>query len=317
MSLITDYRPKRLEDVVGQNTVIKAIKSALGRKSVPKAWLFTGNSGCGKTTISRILAKHFAGDQYGPSNIVEIDAATNTGIDEIRQVTTNSHHKAIGSSPVKSIIVDEIHRLSGNAFDALLKEIEHPPQHVFWLFCSTNASKIPETIKTRCIKFTLKPVDETEIFDLLVKISEKEKLGTGADVLEAIAENSSGSPRQALSNLELCAHCTSANTAKELMRSALQMKGPVDLVKLLIRRDVKPKWTDITKCISSMENVEAETVRIVIVNYLSAVLMNTKNESEVQRLLSILDNFSTPYNSASDKLTPLLLSIGMTIYNGG
>lgn len=313
MTLIVDHRPKKLDDVIGQKTAIKAIKSALSRKSIPKSWLFMGPAGTGKTTIARIIANHITGGKGGLANIIYIDAATETGAEEMRAITGKAHFKAVSETPFKIHIVDECQNLSSKAWDSLLIATEEPPAHVFWVFCSTNPGKIPETIKTRCIKFTLKPVDETEIFDLLVNVSEKEKLGTVPEVLEAIAENSKGSPRQALSDLELCAHTKSVNEALELMRSALNMKGPVDLAKLLIRRDVKPKWTDITKCISAMENVEAETIRIVLVNYLSAVLMNTKIEDEVKRLLSILDSFSTPYVS-SDKLAPLLISIGLAIY---
>lgn len=316
MSLITKYRPQKLEDVIGQKSVIKAIKSALARKSIPKSWLFTGPAGTGKTTLARILANHVTGGKANLANVIYVDAATDSGAEETRATVGKSHFKAIGESPIKFFICDEAQNFSSKAWDALLIATEEPPAHVFWCFCSTNPSKIPETIKTRCIKFTLKSVDDAELFDLLCSVTEKEKLDTGFEVIEAIAENSNGSPRQALSNLELCAHLKSAGEARELMRSALQMKGPVDLAKLLIKKGYKPKWPEVTKCIQSMENVEAESVRIVINNYVAAIIMSSKSDNEVAHLLNVLSNFSTPYVT-SDKLAPLLISIGGVLYSEG
>ncbi len=311
MSLITKYRPKNLDELIGQKTVIKAIKKILDRKPFPKTWLFIGSSGVGKTTTARILVGDFCGGAPGPANIIEIDAAVETGAEEMRAVTRKAYSKALGPSPVKVHIVDECQNLSLKAWDSLLKSTEEPPEHVYWIFCSTNPSKIPPTINTRAVKFILKPVDELEIFGLLEKISRLEKFNTIPEVLETIAENSSGSPRQALTNLELCSHAKTANEARELMRSALQMKGPSDLARLLIDKR-KPQWTDITKCIAAMENVEAEGIRIVIVNYLAGCLMKAKNNDEAKRFLFILDNFSSPY-TGSDKLAPLFISIGLSL----
>jgi DNA polymerase III gamma/tau subunit len=211
----------------------------------------------------------------------------------------------------ENILVHNCHSLSIKAWESLLKSIEEPPEHVYWIFCSTNPSKIPDTIKTRCVKYTLKPVDELEIFELLERISAKEKLDTLPEVLEAIAEGASGSPRQALTNLELCAHAKSGNEARNLMRSALQMKGPVDLARLLLSNR-KPQWIEVTRLINSMENVEAETIRIVVCNYIAGALIKAKSNDEARRFLAILEGFGTPYQS-SDKLAPLLLSVGLAL----
>jgi DNA polymerase III gamma/tau subunit len=311
MTLAVKYRPKNLDEVVGQKTVIKAIKKILERKDVPKTWLFMGPSGTGKTTLARILANKFANNRAGPSNIIEIDAATNTGAEEMRAATGRANFKALGESIVKTHIVDEAHQLSQKAWDSLLKSTEEPPAHVYWILCSTNAGKIPDTIKTRCVKYTLKPVDEVEIFGLLVKIDDLERLNALPEVLEAIAEDSGGSPRQALTNLELCAHAETPNEARKLMRSALQMKGPVDLAKLIMGNR-PPQWVDVTKVISSFENIDAEAVRIIIVNYIAGALMKAKSNNEAKKFLFLLDCFGTPYQT-TDKMAPLLVSTGLAL----
>lgn len=311
MPLAEKYRPKRLEDVIGQKTVIRAITETLKRKSIPKTWLFTGPSGTGKTTIAYILGNHFAGGKAGQANIIYVDAATNTGAEDMRATTQKSHYKALGISIVKTFVIDECQNLSQKAWDSMLIATESPPEHVFWILCSTNPAKIPPTIMTRCVKYTLKPVDEKEIFELLIKVSEKERLNTLPEVLELIAESCNGSPREALSNLEKCAHSKNLSEARELLRTALQLKGPIDLARAILSKN-KTSWAEAIKIINSMENIEAESARIIIERYIAGALTKATSDNEAKRLLSILECFSTPYASTGG-IAPLLMSIGMAL----
>jgi len=308
MNLAVKHRPTTLDQVVGQKAIVSSIKSIIKRKDIPKSWLFIGPSGTGKTTLARILAGNLIGSEPVLPNFIEIDAAVNNSAEEMRDHTVKSQYRAIGASPIKVYLIDECQNLSGKGFDALLKSTEEPPEHVYWMLCTTNPAKIPETLKTRCIKFTLKPVSEADVFELLLKVSEKEGLSTSPDVLELIAEGCNGSPRLALTNLEACAHVKTTNEARELLRTALQLKGPVDIAKFLLSG--RGKYIDAIKLVSSsLENVDAESVRITISNYVAGALMKAKSDDEALRMLSILESFSTPYTT-SDKLAPLLLSIG-------
>jgi DNA polymerase-3 subunit gamma/tau len=309
MSLATKYRPQKLDDVLGQRAVTDSIKKILGRSTVPKTWLFVGPSGCGKTTIARILAAHFIGGSLTLANFIEVDAAVNAGAEDSRGLTIKANYKALAASPIKVFLIDEVHNLSKKAFDALLKSTEEPPEHVYWLLCTTEPSKIPETLNTRCVKFNLKPVGEVAIFDLIIKVTEAEKLQVLPEVLELIAENSKGSPRQALANLEICADAKNAGEARDLLRTASELKGPVDLAKLIMTR--RGKWVDVISILNSkgMEGLDGETIRIVIINYVAGAVMRAKSNEEAARLMSIMECFSTPYVT-SDKLAPLLLSVG-------
>lgn len=314
MSLAVKYRPQTLDEVVGQSAVITGIKKILARKNIPHTWLFSGIGGSGKTTLARILSRHFIGKDFTQANLIERDCAVENEAKDVRELTITVSHRAIGLSPIKCIILDEVHSLSTKGFDALLKSTEEPPDHVYWFLCSTNPSKLPETLKTRCVKFNLKPVSEVDLFDLIEKVSNQEKLNTLPEVLELIAETSKGSPREALSNLEKCAHAKSVNEAKELLNEPKNQKGIADLAKLLLSK--RGKWADAIKILKDMENIEPETIRILITQYLSAVVMNAKSDESARYTLFLMECFSTPFNS-SDKNGPLLLALGAAMGLGG
>ena len=162
------------------------------------SFLFVGPGGVGKTTLARLGAK-VLGAKVG--NVVEVDAASFAGVDEVRALTVNLHMKPLGNSGPKCFIIDESHRFSKAAFDALLKPLEEPPSHVYWFLCTTQLSAIPITIQTRCTKYNLNPVARNVLTDYIFDIADKEGLDTPDKVLALCAERANGSPRQALSYL--------------------------------------------------------------------------------------------------------------------
>jgi DNA polymerase-3 subunit gamma/tau len=137
LNLITKYRPRTLADVIGQDNVVRSLQS-IGKKKDTQVFLFSGPSGCGKTTLSRILAKMYGVED---NSVLEIDAASRTGVDDMRQLQEIVQYRPFGDSGKRAIILDECHRLSKNAWDSLLKVLEDPPAHIVWCFCTTELIK--------------------------------------------------------------------------------------------------------------------------------------------------------------------------------
>jgi DNA polymerase-3 subunit gamma/tau len=309
-SLHTRYRPLSFDEVLGQDNTVASLKQAI-KGNRAHSYIFTGPSGTGKTTLARILANEFAGGQATVANIEEIDAATNSGADNMRDIISRSHYRAIGSSPIKSIIIDEAHRLSAAAWTILLKPIEEPPKHVYWMLCTTEPGRIPKTIQTRCLKYDLKPVGEELIYELLQAVAETEGFETTDEIIAAIAEDAGGSPRQALVWLEACIHAKSAQEARQIIRSATQSREAVDLARWLLGGRGQT-WAEAVKLVKALEGTDPESVRIMLMNYFGNVLLNTTGDDKARQVLALIEPFRASYN-ASDRMTPLLYSIAMAI----
>jgi DNA polymerase III subunit gamma/tau len=308
MSLHTKHRPQTFDDVLGQAATVKSLKKVIADGRA-KSFLFTGPAGTGKTTLARILSTSFGASSI--SNIDEVDGASKSGADDIRELVQRTLYRAIGGSPIKFIIIDECHRLSAAAWTVLLKPIEEPPAHVYYALCTTDVAKVPKAIITRCLRYDLKPVKEELILELLVKVCDEEQFTVDDEIIEAIAENSNGSPRQALVYLEECLQCKSATEARAIMRDSGQSKEVVDLARWLIAGKGH-NWAEACKYVKALEGQDPESIRIVLSNYFAAVLMNTKSDKTAAGLLGLVEAFSKPYYT-SDKLAPLMLSLGMAL----
>jgi DNA polymerase-3 subunit gamma/tau len=203
-ALYRKYRSKKLSEIVGQEHITTTLENALKRGSISHAYLFTGPRGVGKTSVARILAHEVNGLPYDESvhlDIIEIDAASNRRIDEIRDLREHVH-SAPTSGKYKVYIIDEVHMLTKEAFNALLKTLEEPPDHVIFILATTESHKLPETIISRTQRFTFKPVEKDQAVEHLKYIAQKEGYEAEEDALELIAEHGQGSFRDSISLLD-------------------------------------------------------------------------------------------------------------------
>lgn len=234
-ALYRRYRSRKLEDVVGQQHVTATLSNALKQGKLSHAYLFVGPRGVGKTSVARILAHEVNGLKYdGSSNhldIIEIDAASNRGIDEIRELR-DKVHLAPASADFKVYIIDEVHMLTAPAFSALLKTLEEPPAHVIFIMATTEGHKIPATIASRSQRFTFMPVAADQMEKHLASVAKQENIKIEAKALNLIAEYGYGSLRDALSLLDQLSHLPQikADDAERLIGIA-----PQQLIKKIIR----------------------------------------------------------------------------------
>ena len=204
-ALYRAHRPKKLSEVVGQEHITGALTRALANGTISHAYLFTGPRGVGKTTIARILAHEINGLPYDDESmhldIIEIDAASNRRIDEIRDLR-DKVHIAPTAAKYKVYIIDEVHMLTKEAFNALLKTLEEPPAHVVFILATTEAHKLPETIISRTQRFAFKPVDQPKVIGHLKAMAKAEKISISDDALTLIAAHGEGSFRDSISLLD-------------------------------------------------------------------------------------------------------------------
>lgn len=266
LALARKYRPQDFTEVIGQQPIIKMIANALELKRIHHAYLFCGARGVGKTSMARILAKSLNCEK-GPTitpcqkceacesitrgnamDVLEIDAASNTGVDNIRELREQVKYRPNGR--YKIYIIDEVHMLSTSAFNALLKTLEEPPAHVLFILATTEPHEIPITILSRCLKFDFRKMNTATLLEHLRSILVKEGLGAEEGALRVVAECAQGSVRDALSLLDQVIGASQGQILENQVRQILGLGERLltqEVFRSLVTADLKAALTGLAQ----------------------------------------------------------------------
>lgn len=317
LALYRKYRSTDLNDVVGQEHITKTLAQSIEREQISHAYLFTGPRGVGKTSVARILAKQvndlkIDDDIASYMDIIEIDAASNRGIDEIRSL-----REKINSAPsqleYKVYIIDEAHMLTKEAFNALLKTLEEPPAHVIFILATTESHKLPETIISRTQRYDFRPFSEKVIVERLKYIADQEKIDCTEDGLMAIAELSAGGMRDAISLLDQLSVLhekidTSLVQSRMGLSSTKQIKV---LLEVSAQHDVVA-LTELENLLAS--GVEPTALCAQLQRYLRTILLTPSENTQLDipfviRALEYLQVAQAGFKLSSHRSLPLELAI--------
>ncbi len=291
-SLYRTYRSKSFDEIIGQDHIVTTLINSIKNESIAHAYLLSGPRGVGKTSVARILAYAVNEIEYGGEatnlDIIEIDAASNRRIDEIREIRDK-----VAIAPVagkyKVYIIDEVHMLTREAFNALLKTLEEPPAHVIFILATTESHKVPETILSRCIKLTFKPIEINVLKNHLKQIAKSEKIKITDDALELIAKHGRGSFRDAISILDQVKNSSSEIDSDQIN---LMLGLASDLI--------------INNLMSYIENGQLQNINTELINAkINGVNISNLTSQISERLRQSLINNSSPILDNQDILKTL------------
>lgn len=307
-ALYRKWRPQAFSDVVGQSAVTDTLKAQIESSRLSHAYLFAGSRGTGKTTCAKILAK--AVNCQNPLNgdpcnecetcrgindgsildVVEIDAASNNGVDGVRELRDEAIYSPAAARK-RVYIIDEVHMFSSSAFNALLKILEEPPEHVIFILATTELHKVPATILSRCQRFTFKRITATEISERLQFVAQNENIKISTDAADFIARIADGGMRDALSIFDQCASFSQGDVSVETVEDAVGLAGSSVLVAMLeaiAARNISAALEQLTQAYNNGRDL------ISVLNELSAcmrdiLVLKTAPDARVSRIAASYD----------------------------
>lgn len=294
--LITKFRPASFAEVLGHDEAMASLQRRLESDSPPHAFLLTGPSGIGKTTVARIIASHLAAE------LIEIDAGSSGSIDVIRELIDHGQHLPLSGVAFKMFIIDECHGLSAPAKQALLKVLEEPPAHLFFALCTTEAHRIPETWKTRCFPVTLKPVERKYIEELLQIICDAENWHPANDILSLIVEEATGQPRKAITLLERCYDVRDRSEAKRIISILDNDSDTIgEIAGLLIQG--RASWEALRPLLLRLDEASDsyDGLLIPLTRRLIGALLRESGPGKAKHLASMIDALTFPTQSFDPK----------------
>lgn len=280
------YRPRSLKRFYGNETAVSSLSAVLSQEDPPHTYLFSGPTGCGKTTLGRITAKMLdcADDDY-----TEVDSADFRGIDTVRDIRRNMYYAPlIGSRRVW--LIDECHKMTNDAQNALLKALEDPPAHVYFILCTTEPEKLLKTIVGRCSHYVVSPLTDRQLEKLLKRVCKAEKKKVPQEVIEQIIEDSLGHPRNALQTLGQVINLDQDEMLEASQKATEEVSQSIELCRALFK---KSSWKKVAAILKSMDKSDPESVRRHVLGYCASVL----EKEDSSRAYLAMDAFEEPtYN---------------------
>ena len=314
-ALYRKYRPKNFNEMIGQDVIVKTLQNAISRNKISHAYLFTGPRGTGKTSTAKIFAKTINCEQ--PENgipcekcvcctqinnqqnvdIIEIDAASNNGVDEIRELK-NKVNLVPSISKYKVYIIDEVHMLSTSAFNALLKTLEEPPSHVIFILATTDPHKVLPTILSRCQRYDFKKVSESKIYDRLKYVCEQEKITIDDSALKEISRLANGGLRDALSILDQVAAYSNDTITEKNVHDVNGTITQNDLKRMILSL-TSDDLLNIFNIIDDYDNSGKNFVKLI-----EEIILFYKNVLLIKKIPNYFDNnYSELYNEFENLYT--------------
>lgn len=280
------HRPKSLDRIVGQKEAVTTLQNLFNTKSVPHAILLSGNSGCGKTTLARIIAKNLG---CHPTDTTEINCSDFRGIDTIRDIRSTIGQNPL-CGPCRVWIIDEAHQMVSGAQDAFLKLLEDTPDHAYFILATTNPNKLLATVRNRCTSIKVTPLSTDEMEDLISYVCKKEKKKLDEEVKDRIIEVAEGSARFALVLLHSVIDIKKKQEQLNAIQNADIKRQSIELARLMIKPGVN--WKEVANVIKTLDE-EPEQLRRMILGYAASIMLNGGNL--VPKCAVIIDYFENNF----------------------
>jgi DNA polymerase-3 subunit gamma/tau len=283
--LYRKYRPKTFDDVLGQEDAVTTLRKKWESDTIPHAILLHGPYGTGKTTLGRIVARCL---ECGKYDFVEKNSADYRGIDEIRKIRDTVNQAPI-DGPVRVWLLDEVHKATNDAQNAMLKLLEDPPDHVYFILATTEPEKLINGISQRTLKLKMNPIPDKSIYQITKKVCSSERIKLGKPVMKALVQYAGGSAREALQILDKIYQLDTEDEQIKAIEKVSIRTQTIQIARMLL--NTKTKWRNIAPILKELQNEDPERVRYMILGYARTVLLSKDSPRAYRMLDAFRENF--------------------------